>query len=163
MTFTVTVKNAGQTAATGVTLSRHTACLSDIFSSATGGVTPDSKTGLIFHLGTLAPGASATVDIVMNPRKYTAQRAATAQRLCYRHNGTARPSPNDNSIILGTVAFGYEVTGCRGRTTAFMLSFGEPVDPAWAQNINNYQLVALHGAGAGSDSRRQNTTPLQTP
>ena len=57
------------------------------------------------------------------------------------------PTPADNSIILGTLAFSYAGTGCGGQTTAFVLSFAEPVDPAWAQNISNFQLVALQGAG----------------
>jgi uncharacterized repeat protein (TIGR01451 family) len=146
VTYSLTVKNNGQTEATNVML-RDIPPMVGFFSSATGGVTPDSHGYLNFALGNLAPGANTSVEIVWKPRKYTSTK--DGDHLTDQASVTmdqTDPTPDDDFIFLYTLAFSYLGTGCGGQNTAFVLTFAEPVDPAWAENVNNYQLVDLHGS-----------------
>jgi uncharacterized repeat protein (TIGR01451 family) len=96
LTYHVTVKNNGPSPAVGVTVT-DTLPTNAAFVSATGGVTPSGST-LTFQVGTLAAGASATFDIVVQPFQVgtntnTATASSTTTDL-NQANNTAAASVN---------------------------------------------------------------------
>ena len=91
VTFSITVKNAGQTEATSVTLNDIPPDVG-FFSSATGGVTPDSNHRLIFRSATwpLAPRRPSTSS--GSPGSTRQQKKATSSQ-------TMLPSPWNSRIL----------------------------------------------------------------
>jgi virginiamycin B lyase len=139
LTYTLTVTNNGTAEATGVKL---TSALSGAatFVSATGGVTPVNGM-LTFLLGNLAAGALTTVTIVVTPT--AAGMLTNSAMVSMDHTD---PTPGDNSFTGTTVVMSIRRMGFHAQPTTVELGFGEPVDPAWAQNLHNYQLVVLSGS-----------------
>lgn len=96
LTYTLSVKNSGTVAATGVTLA-DTLPAGVTFVSATGGATPVAGV-LTFHVGNLAVGASDTVNIVVTP---TALGTLTSKADVSGNEND--PNLGNNSITQNTV------------------------------------------------------------
>jgi virginiamycin B lyase len=154
VTYTLTVTNNGAAAATGVTLA-DTLPSGANFVSATGGISPVGGV-LTFALGDLAAGASAALTIVITP-----SAAGTLSNSATVSMDQADSTPADNRITLNTsvtvtpaaraagpTIVSVQLVGSHRRAMAIVLTFDEPLDPARAQNLANFQLVALKGRGA---------------
>jgi virginiamycin B lyase len=139
LTYTLTVTNNGTAEATSVKL---TGALTGAatFVSATGGVKPVNGV-LTFLLGNLAAGAHTTVTIVVTP---TAAGQLTDSAMVSMDQ--TDPTPADNSVMSTTQVMSVHRMGFHNQPTTLVLKFGEPLDPAWAQNPDDYRLVALAGS-----------------
>jgi uncharacterized repeat protein (TIGR01451 family) len=162
VTYTLMVTNGGPSGATGVSLT-DTLPAGVTFVSTTGGVAPVGGV-LTFALGNLAAGASTTVTIVVTPTT-----AGTLQDTAAVGAKETDPSPADNTVArtttvapaggggptsttvapsTGAVApiitsvhrFGFHL-----RPTTLVLTFDQTLDPARAQDLTNYHLVAMDG------------------
>jgi virginiamycin B lyase len=169
VTYTVTVTNNGTVAGTGVTLT-DTLPAGVTFVSANDGVTPVAGV-LTFNLGNLGAGATISLTIVVTP---TAAGSLDNQ-ITVGMNQTD-PTPADNTLAQMTSVpppagvDGPRVTlvqrfGFHELPTTLVLTFNEPLDPGRAQNLNDYQIVALGrhprtiGIGAAVyDAARQTVT-----
>jgi uncharacterized repeat protein (TIGR01451 family) len=148
VTYTLTVTNGGTGGATGVTII-DTLPSGVTFVSATGGVTPVNGV-LTFSLGSLAVRASGAVTVVVTPTA----AGSLSDRATVRMD-QADLTPADNALTVGTVVAtsngaGPTVTsvhrfGFHCKPTSLVLTFDEPLDPARAQVLANYQLAALDG------------------
>jgi hypothetical protein len=148
VTYTLTVTNNGTGDVTGVTLT-DTLPLGVSFVSATGGVAP-VRGVLTFHLGGLAAGASSQVTIIVTPTAAGALTDSAAVTM-----DQADPTPDDNLFVTAVTAVAPSVHvvaptvtlverfGIHTRPTTLVLSFDKPLDPARAQDLGDYQLVAL--------------------
>jgi virginiamycin B lyase len=146
VTYTLTVTNNGTAGATGVTLT-DTLPAGVTFVSATGGITPSSGV-LVFNVGDLAAGASSSFTIVVAP---TATGSVTNSVVASMTQ--TDPTPADNGLSQTTAvtpvgADGPIVTlvqrfGFHAQPTSFVLTFDDLLDPATAQDLSNYQIVAL--------------------
>jgi hypothetical protein len=139
------VTNNGTAGATGVTLS-DTLPSGVTFVSATGAVAP-VESALNFTIGSLAAGASTSVTVVVTP----AAAGMFENRASVRGN-ESDPTLADNSITQTTTVSarpavtGVHRFGFHSRPTTLVLTFDKPLDPARAQNTENYEIVALGGA-----------------
>ena len=150
ITYSLTVTNGGTGGATGVTLT-DTLPADVNFVSATGGVAPINGV-LNFALGSLAAGASTAVTLVVTPTvSGTLTNTATVS------SNETDPTPADNRVTLSTTITTASVDGPTVRSverfgfhlrpTTLVLTFDAPLDPATAQDVANYRLVALEGTG----------------
>jgi virginiamycin B lyase len=142
VTYALTVKNDGEAVATNV-------MLTDSLPEGTGLVSSSGGTmigpGLVlFRLGDLAPGASETVKLVVGTPTASTGRALVDSASVSMDQ--TDPSPADNSVSLDTTLVGTKGTACQGSATVVLLRFAEPVDPAWAKDVHNYQLVDREGS-----------------
>jgi uncharacterized repeat protein (TIGR01451 family) len=143
VTYTFTVKNDGGAEATGVKLADPLPG-NTVLTSVSGGTATRAGQNLVIVLGKLAPGASATVTIdVTTPRSDSDGGLTDIASVSMDQTD---PTPKDNSVTLDTLLFATVNTGCQGRATVVLMSFAEPVDPAWARNLHNYQLVDREGS-----------------
>jgi uncharacterized repeat protein (TIGR01451 family) len=162
LTESLTVTNDGTAGATGVSLT-DTLPAGVKFVSATGGITPFNGV-LTFALGSLAPGASTSVTIVVNP---TAAGTLTDSAAVGMDQGD--PTPADNGLTRSTTVTspggggptsvtptargdGPRITavhrfGFHLRPTTLVLTFDESLDPTRAQDLANYHIVALAAPG----------------
>jgi uncharacterized repeat protein (TIGR01451 family) len=138
--YTFTVTNGGMAEATGVKLT-ETLSGNTTFLSSHGGTLSRIGSNLVFNLGNLAAGAATKVIVFVNVLK-TLGGLVTNASVTMDHSD---PTPKDNSVSLKTRGAGVHGTGCTHVSTVLLLAFPEPVDPAWAQNTNNYHLVDLQG------------------
>jgi uncharacterized repeat protein (TIGR01451 family) len=150
--YTLTVFNAGPSNATGVKLS-DTLPPGATFVAATGGVTPVGGM-LTFNIGNMAAETHLSFVIVVTP---TAPGTLINQATV--RGNESDPTANDNNAVESTTvnntpvgADGPTVTlvqrfGFHWFPTVLVLTFDKPLDPLTAQNLANYQLVALGGAG----------------
>jgi virginiamycin B lyase len=138
VTYTFMVSNDGGADATGVKLT-DILPVGAAFKSSSGALEQTFAGYLIFYLGTLAPGASTTVTVVLTAPTDTSQTPLVNDASVSMDQ--TDPSPPDNSVSLSTTLVGTKGTGCQGRRTVVLLRFAQPVDPAWAKNVHNYQLV----------------------
>jgi uncharacterized repeat protein (TIGR01451 family) len=146
VTYTVTVTNNGTASATGVTLT-DTLPAGVSFVSATGGVTPSSGV-LTFNIGNLNVGATTSLTIVVTPTA-----AGTLENQVTVGMNQTDPTPADNSLsqltaVTSVITDGPFVTsvrrfGIHEHPTRLVLTFNEPLDLGRAQDVNNYQIVAL--------------------
>jgi uncharacterized repeat protein (TIGR01451 family) len=147
VTFNFFVTNSGPVDATGVTLT-DTLPASTTLVSATGGVTPVNGV-LIFTIGDLAAGAtSGTFTIVV-----TSTVAGTLTNQASVSGNEFDPTPADNSATFSTsvaaagpIVISLQRLGLLTRTTGLVLTFDTPLDPGRAEDLHNYQLVALGGS-----------------
>ncbi|HEV3162579.1 MAG TPA: hypothetical protein VGZ22_00965 [Isosphaeraceae bacterium] len=148
--YSLTVTNGGPSDATGVTLTDSLPA-GVSFVSATGGVTPVSGV-LTFALGNLAAETSTTVTIVVAPNA-----AGTLINQASVKGDQSDPTPTDNNATQATTVAtpvgvdGPTVTlvqrfGFHARPTTLVLTFDKLLDPVRAQNVGNYQIVALGGS-----------------
>jgi virginiamycin B lyase len=151
-TYNLTLTNNGTAVATGVKLT-DTLPAGVTFVSATNGVSPANGV-LTFGSGNLDPAASVHFSIVVSPKA-----PGTLEDLARVSMNQTDPTPADDSVTLTTVILrpnvvtdGPTVTSVRlrgscKRPATLVLTFDEPLDPARAQSLANYQIVALAGAG----------------
>jgi uncharacterized repeat protein (TIGR01451 family) len=145
VTYTLTVANDGTSAASGVALT-DTLPPAVTFVSATDGVTPVGGV-LSFAIGNLPAGATISVTIVVTPTA-----AGTLENRASVRGSESDPTPRDNSITqttkvsTGPVVTGVHRFGFHAHPTTLVLTFDEALDPARAQNPENYEIVALEGA-----------------
>jgi virginiamycin B lyase len=137
VTYTFTVKNDGGAEATGVKLADPVPS-GAVLQGVSGGTKTGSGSNLVILLGRLAPGASATVTVVVLAPKPVLYGLIDVGSVSMDQKD---PSPADNSVTLDTTLVGTQGTGCQHSATVILLRFAEPVDPAWAKNVDNYQLV----------------------
>jgi uncharacterized repeat protein (TIGR01451 family) len=148
VTYTLTVTNNGTAAASGVTLT-DTLPAGATFVSASGGVLPVGGV-LTFPIGNLAPGASLGFTIVVSPRA-----AGTLSDQATVSMNQTDPTPADDSLTLITTVVPVGVPGPRvtsverfgfhAQPTTLVLIFDTQLDPARAQNPDNYRVVGLSG------------------
>jgi uncharacterized repeat protein (TIGR01451 family) len=147
VTYTLTVKNDGAAASTGVTLT-DTLPSGVKFISATGGISPVGGV-LTFALGNVAAGASTTVTVVASPTM-----AGTLNDTAAVGMDQADPTPADNGIsrsttvtatatgdgprIISVQRFGFHM-----RPTTLVLTFDKPLDLVRAQDVANYGIAPL--------------------
>jgi uncharacterized repeat protein (TIGR01451 family) len=139
VTYTLTATNNGTGSATGVTLV-DTLPSGATFVSATGGVTPVNGV-LTFAIGNLAAGARTSFTIVVTPTA-----AGTLTNPARVSMNQIDPTPGDNTVSDTTMIASVHRMGMHGQPTTLVLNFGAPVDAAWAQNTDNYQLVQWGGS-----------------
>jgi virginiamycin B lyase len=139
VTYTLTATNDGTASATSVKLV-DTLPSGVTFVSATGGAKPVNGV-LTFAIGNLAAGAHTNFTIVVTPKA-----AGTLTDQANVSLNETDPTPADNSVALATAIASVQRTGIHGQPTTLVLRFGAPVDPAWAQNTDNYRLVVLGGS-----------------
>jgi uncharacterized repeat protein (TIGR01451 family) len=149
VSYTLTLTNDGTGEATGVTLTDSLPS-GVTFVSATGGVMPVNGV-LTFALGSLAAGASRTVTVVITPTAAGSLSNSATVRM-----DQADPTPADNAVTVDTAVATPDVAGpsvisvrrfgFHHRPTSLVLTFDKPLDPARAQDLANYQLVALDGS-----------------
>ena len=152
LAFQVTVTNHGAGPATGVTLRDRLPAGATFLAASRGGLDPAAPGMVVAALGDLAPGASAAVTIVVQPTAagmVVDAAAATARQ--------PNPDPRDSATFAvatavppaavdGPVLTGLQRFGIHAQPTVLVLSFSGPLDPARAQDVNNYRIT-----GPGSD------------
>jgi virginiamycin B lyase len=144
--YMLTVKNNGTASATGVMLT-DTLPAGVSFISASGGVAPVNGV-VTFTIGTLAAGSSASFAVIVTPTGAGMLTNAAAASM-----DQTDPTPADNSITLPTNVIPVSVDGptvtqvqrfgIHAQPTSLVLTFDEPLDPARAQDVRNYQIVDL--------------------
>jgi uncharacterized repeat protein (TIGR01451 family) len=150
VTYSLTVTNNGTADATGVQVT-DTLPADVTLVSATDGVTPANGV-VTFFTPSLAVGSHLTFMIVVTPRA-----AATLSNLASASAAQTDPTPGDDSVNQVTTvtepvaAKGPTVTtvqrfGFHTLPTTLVLTFDKLLDPARAENPDNYQIVALGGA-----------------
>jgi uncharacterized repeat protein (TIGR01451 family) len=153
VTYSLTVTNNGTADATGVQVT-DTLPANVTFVSATDGVTPAHDI-VTFVASSLAAGSSATFSIVVTPLS-----AGTLSNLASASATETDLTPGDNSInqvtivtalsaVSGPVVTSVQRFGFHVLPTTLVLTFDRLLDPARAQNPDNYQIVALGGAPRG--------------
>ena len=153
LTYTATVRNTGPSKATNVTL--VDALPSDVtFVSAAGGVTPAGNV-LTFNIGTLAVGATATVQFVVSPTADLAGLSLTNQVQAQTSVTLINPSDSQASAMtavldhVGTIEFSaasYSVPENAGVAAITV----NRVDGKRGAITVNYTTVSI-GATAGLD------------
>ncbi len=147
ITYTLTVTNHGPSDDPDVVLVDQLPA-GVTFVSASVAPASQSSGSLTFRLGTLAVGASAAVIVVA--------RADQAGTLVNQASASgALPdlvSSNDTASVATTVSqtaptvVSLQRLGFHEQPTALVLTFSEPLDPARAQDLGNYQLILIaHG------------------
>jgi virginiamycin B lyase len=148
VTYTLTVTNDGTAGATGVKLT-DTLPAGATFVSATDGATPTGGV-VTFAIGNLGAGASASFTVVVTPKA-----TGTLSNEASVDGNERDPTPGDNSVTLittiapagvpGPTVTGVQRFGFHERPTTLVLTFDKSLDPGRAQDIRNYQIVALKG------------------
>jgi len=147
LTFTITATNNGTASATGVSLTDSLPSGAR-FVSATGGALPVDGV-LTFDIGNLGARATISFTIVVTPTA-----AGTLDNQASVSMTQTDPTPSDNHLAQVTRVSnpvgvdGPTVTlvqrfGFHELPTTLVLTFDEPLDPGRAQNLNDYQIVAL--------------------
>ena len=151
ITYTLRVTNAGPGPAPGVTVV-DTLPAGVSFVSAS--VPPASQAGgrLVFDLGTLAAGSSATIDIVVVVQasgtlvnqavvSSTAAEADSSNNLASVPVEVS-PQPAATTTVLALQRFGFHA-----QPTDLVLTFSAALDGASARDVGNYALVAIVQGG----------------
>ena len=149
LTYILTVTDAGPNTATGIVLNDALpAGITFVSAIASQGMVTQFAGTLTADLGSLAPGAMATVTVVVVPTT-TAPAVNTASV----SGALADPVPGNNTATLTTVVdapstIGDGPTVVRLRRfgfhhmrTTLVLTFSAALDPARAQNPANYTLI----------------------
>jgi uncharacterized repeat protein (TIGR01451 family) len=147
VTYTLTVTNDGTARASGVTLT-DTLPAGITFVSTTGGVSPVNGV-LTVAIGDLDVGSSASITIVVTPLAAGPLRDQAVVSM-----KQTDPTPNDDRFngitavttpvrVDGPIVTRVQRFGFHERPTILVLTFDEPLDPVRAQNLGNYQIVAL--------------------
>jgi virginiamycin B lyase len=137
--YKLTATNTGTGSATGVRLV-DTLPAGVKFVSATGGVRPVNGV-LTFAVENLAAGAHTSFTIVVTPTA-----AGTPTDTASVSLNETDPTQGDNRVTLTTTIASVQRMGIHGQPTTLVLTFGTPVDAAWAQDTGNYHVVALGGS-----------------
>jgi uncharacterized repeat protein (TIGR01451 family) len=160
LTFTLTVVNHGPSAATGVTLT-DTLPSGVVVQSKTasqGGTPTQSGNVVTANLGGLAPGATATVTIVVQPTatgsllnsaqvKSNETDSVPANNLA-TVTATVTPAATGNGpTVVNTQRFGFHM-----QPTNLVLTFSSPLNATSAQNLASYRLVSPGPNGTFGDS-----------
>ncbi|MDB5307830.1 MAG: repeat protein, partial [Gemmataceae bacterium] len=170
LSYTITVTNAGPSTATGVQVTHPLPAGATVVSVTSGQGTVVTASGVVTaSIGTLAPGVSATVTVVINP---TAQ--GTLNLSATGTAGTADPSPSDNSttatiaisqfpafIVTGPGTGGGSQVLVLDAKTGTVLRTLTPFGPTWTSSITVAQgdlngdgvPEVIVGAGAGGGPR----------
>ncbi len=145
--FVARVQNSGVTLDTGITLTDTLPGGVGLDMVTVDGVSDPNLFKLVngvltFRLDDLEPGGIHDIDITVTPMRpgVLTDRATVSM-------DQFDPTPNDDKVSLVATASLVTMvgTGCLGKKTAFILSFPEPVDSAWAENPRNYKMVTLDG------------------
>ncbi len=156
LTFTLTVANAGPDPATGVRLV-VTPPPGSTFVSATGGVAPAGGT-VTFNLGTLASGATATVNVIVQSGApgtlvstatvasdasdpATADNTATTSVTVVPIFIVEPPPPPAPDTVGPTVSRVAQGPDTKAKQTTVVLTFSEELDRTRAASLANYRLV----------------------
>jgi uncharacterized repeat protein (TIGR01451 family) len=149
--YTLIVSNAGPSNATGVKLT-DTLPPGATFVSATGGVTPVGGI-LTFNIGSLEAETHLNFVIVVSPTA-----AGTLNNHASVSGNESDSTPNDNNAaelttvntpvgVDGPIVTSVQRFGFHSFPTTLVLTVNEQLNPGRAQNLANYRLVALGGAG----------------
>ena len=153
LTYTIVVTNGGPNTATGVTLT-------DVLPAGAAFVTATTTQGAVSAaggvvtaaLGTLAPGATATVTITVRPTAAGAltnvARVAGDQTNSDPANGVSAPVVTPVDPVAGppVTVLALRRFGFHAQATTLVLTFSAALDPTSAQALSNYTLVVLvHG------------------
>jgi uncharacterized repeat protein (TIGR01451 family) len=149
VTDTLTVSNDGTAIATGVALT-DTLPAGARFVSATGGVTPINGI-LHFNIGNLVNGNKVSFSVSFIPtvagmlsNQATAsmnQTDPTSADNSVTQITTVAPVGADGPTVISMQRFGFHA-----QPTTLVLTFDTQLDPQHAQNVANYQIVALGGS-----------------
>ncbi len=152
-TFVVTVTNSGPGVATGVGVRADLLPGGTIrTANASQGSASINGTVVIGQLGTLAPGASATITLVAVPQSTTAAAGVQAGAIA------AEPEANTGNNFAGaavnitatpgvaTTVGGQQAVLGQGVVAGYVLGFTGPLNPARAANPAAYKLI-----GPGKD------------
>jgi uncharacterized repeat protein (TIGR01451 family) len=161
LTYTITAKNNGPSAATNVVLTDSPLPANVQFVSASAGTFDAANNRVVASLGSLPVGGTATVTIVVRP---TAAAAGTtlvntvavtaAETDPNPANNVGRvvttavtsPTPPPGGDTTGPTVVSLQRFGFHARPTRLVLTFSEALDPARATNLANYRLTGPRGA-----------------
>ena len=97
--------------------------------------------------GTAAVPVTASLTGLQPGTTYYYQAVATS-------NGVATPGPiasfTTTAAAAGPMVTNLQRFGYHGQPTKFVLTFDQPLNPTSAQDVHNYQIVPMTGAGSGS-------------
>jgi len=156
--FTLTVTNTGARAASDVTLSDAPPTGSTLVNAVTsqGKLAEASAHLLIDRLGTLAPGASATLTVVV-----TSRTAGLSVNLGVASTpDDPRSTPRMASAFV-TIPTGPPVVASTTSRRSITLVFDEPLHPVSARNRANYRLFLLGNTSSGR-THKVRPVPLQS-
>ena len=159
LAFQVTVINHGAGPATGVILRDLLPAGATFLSASRGGLDPAAPGMVVAALGELDPGAAATVMVVVRPTAgMVLDTAAVAA-------AQADANPSDNAAFAVATAFaplvpggdgpllmGVQRFGIHTHPTVLVLTFSGPLDPARAQDVNNYRITGPDGRSIAVDA-----------
>ena len=171
ITFTVTNASTVNTATDLVLSAPLPAGATVVSSSSTQGATSTGNTTLLAAIGSLAPGATAKVTLVLNP---TATGTLTTVATVSGKLPDVNPATNTAAAIVTVTAaippivsdgprvLALDRTGYRQQPTNYILTFDGPLEVASATASSNYILMragADNKIGTSDDVR----IPFQTP
>jgi uncharacterized repeat protein (TIGR01451 family) len=153
LTYTIVVTNGGPNTATGVIVTDTlTAGAAFVTATTTQGAVSESGGVVTATLGTLAPGATATVTIIVQPTAAgsltNVARVAGDQPNSDPANGVSAPVVTPVDPVAGppVTVLALQRFGFHAQATRLVLTFSAALDPASAQDLRNYTLTALvHG------------------
>ena len=151
LTYTIFVANTGAAPASGVTV-RDTLPTGVVLLSATtsqGQVSAAAGT-VSANLGTIAPGATATLVIVVRP---TTPGSLTNRVDVASTDPVLNVTNSQTSTVVSPVprVIGVRRAGFHNRSTQILVTFNTPLNTFRAQVVNNYRLALLrNGQPAGN-------------
>jgi uncharacterized repeat protein (TIGR01451 family) len=171
VTYTLSATNHGPSTATSVLLTdalpQGIGAPVSVSTSVTG-VTPVVAAGQVtVQIGTLAPGASATVTITVWTTIASVPEISDSARV---GSPTLDPNPDNNSpspvtttVVYPNLQIGVDWTGSAKSITSLILSFNAPLMSSTATDAGNYTLVNVGRDGVFGTRDDQTVSLLRAP